>query len=121
MFKAIAKVSRDGSALMDVSGQGADVLGNVDLTGITGRLLRIPVQMIPDATADTAAFIDPDSVTIWESGGPFQLQQMHVTTLVNDYSVYGYLAMGTTFAGGITPLGTRRVRGRDRWPRNSTR
>ena len=105
VFKAIAKVSRDGSALMDVSGQGADVLGNVDLTGITGRLLRIPVQMIPDATADTAAFIDPDSVTIWESGGPFQLQQMNVTTLVNDYSVYGYLAMGTTFPGGITPLG----------------
>ena len=105
VFKAIAKVSRDGSALMDVSGQGADVLGNVDLTGITGRLLRIPVQMIPGATSDTAAFIDPDSVTIWESGGPFQLQQMNVTTLVNDYSVYGYLAMGTTFAGGITPLG----------------
>lgn len=104
VFKAIAKVSRDGSALMDVSGQGADVLGNVDLTGITGRLLRIPVQMIPDATADTAAFIDPDSVTIWESGGPFQLQQMNVTTLVNDYSVYGYMAMGTTFPGGITPL-----------------
>lgn len=105
VFKAIAKVSRDGSALMDVSGQGADVLGNVDLTGITGRLLRITVQMIPDATADTAAFIDPDSVTIWESGGPFQLQQMNVTNLVNDYSVYGYMAMGTTFPGGITPLG----------------
>lgn len=105
VFKAIAKVNRDGNALMDVSGQGADVLGTMDLTGITGRLLRIPVQMIPDATADTAAFIDPDAVTVWESGGPFQLQQMNVTTLVNDYSVYGYLAMGTTFADGITPLG----------------
>ena len=61
--------------------------------------------MIPDADTDTAAFIDPDAITVWESGGPFQLQDQDIINLTGDYSVYGYMAMGTTFPGGITPLG----------------
>lgn len=105
VFKAMAKITRSGSALMDVSGQGADTLGSIDLAEITGRMLRIPVQMMPGADADTAAFIDPEAMTLWESGGPFQLQQQDVVGLTADYSVYGYAAMGTTFPGGITPLG----------------
>lgn len=104
VFKALAKITRSGSALMDVSGRGVDTLGSIDLTGITGTMMRIPVQMIPDADANTAAFIDPDSITVWESGGPFQLQDQDIVNLTGDYSVYGYMAMGTTFPGGITPL-----------------
>lgn len=105
VFKALAKITRSGSALMDVSGRGVDTLGSIDLQGITGSMMRVPVQMIPDADTDTAAFIDPDAITVWESGGPFQLQDQDIINLTGDYSVYGYLAMGTTFPGGITPLG----------------
>lgn len=106
VFKAIAKITRQGSALMDVSGNGPDNLGTIDLTDIQGRMMRIPVQMLPGASANTAAFIDPDAITVWESGGPFQLQDQNVVNLTADYSVYGYMAMGTTFPGGITPLAT---------------
>ena len=105
VFKAIAKITRQGSALMDVSGRGPDNLGTIDLTDIRGTMMRIPVQMLPTATTDTAAFIDPDAITVWESGGPFQLQDQDIINLTGTYSVYGYMAMGTTFPGGITPLG----------------
>ena len=106
VFKAIAKITRQGSALMDVSGRGPDNLGTIDLTDIRGTMMRIPVQMLPAAATDTAAFIDPDSITVWESGGPFQLQDQDIINLTGTYSIYGYMAMGTTFSGGITPLAT---------------
>lgn len=91
---------------MDVSGRGPDNLGTIDLTDIRGTMMRIPVQMLPTAATDTAAFIDPDSITVWESGGPFQLQDQDIINLTGTYSIYGYMAMGTTFSGGITPLAT---------------
>lgn len=106
VFKAIAKITRQGSALMDVSGRGPDNLGTIDLTDIRGTMMRIPVQMLNTATTNTAAFIDPDAITVWESGGPFQLQDQDIINLTGNYSVYGYMAMGTTFSGGITPLAT---------------
>ena len=66
--------------------------------------MRVPVVMLPKAEAGTAAFIDPASVTVWESGGPTQLTDGSVTKLTNDYSVYGYLSVATTLADGLIPV-----------------
>lgn len=104
VFTAMAKLTRSGNALMDVSGKGAGTLGSIDLSAVTADLFRVPVRMMPGAAADTAVFLDPEALTMWESGGPFQLQQQNVRNLSSDYSVYGYAALGTTFPGGITPL-----------------
>ena len=71
-----------------------------------GTGAHAPGLMLPAAATDTAAFIDPDSITVWESGGPFQLQDQDIINLTGTYSIYGYMAMGTTFSGGITPLVT---------------
>lgn len=104
VFDKMAKITRSGDALMDVSGEGVDKLGSLSLTGITGRMLSVPVQMVPGAAANTAAFIDPTALQMWEAGGPFQLQQDDTTKLLSNYSVYGYAAFATVFAGGIMPL-----------------
>lgn len=104
VFDKMAKITRSGDALMDVSGEGTDKLGSLSLTGITGRMLSVPVQMVPGAAANTAAFIDPTALQMWEAGGPFQLQQDDTTKLLSNYSVYGYAAFATVFEGGIMPL-----------------
>ena len=104
VFDKMAKITRSGDALMDVSGEGVDKLGNLSLTGIAGRMLSVPVQMVPGAAANTAAFIDPAALQMWEAGGPFQLQQDDTTKLLSNYSVYGYAAFATVFLGGIMPL-----------------
>ena len=104
VFDKMAKITRSGDALMDVSGEGVDKLGSLSLTGITGRMLSVPVQMVTGAAANTAAFIDPTALQMWEAGGPFQLQQDDTTKLLSNYSVYGYAAFATVFAGGIMPL-----------------
>ena len=104
VFDAMAKITRSGDALMDVSGEGVDKLGSMSLTGVTGRMLSVPVRMVPGAAANTAAFIDPTALQMWEAGGPFQLQQDDTTKLLSNYSVYGYAAFATVFEGGIMPL-----------------
>lgn len=108
VFKKLSKLTLSGNALMDLSGKGSGTLGTIDLTGIAGSLLRVPVMMTPTLSSSTntniAAAVDPEALTLWESGGPLQLQQQDITGLTNDYSVYGYAAMGNTFPGGITVL-----------------
>jgi HK97 family phage prohead protease len=105
VFKAIAKLQRDGNSLLDISGLGASTLGTIDLTGTSANLSRVSVQMLPKATDGTVAFIDPTALKIWESSGaPFQLQDQNVLDLTQDFSVYGYMAMGTPWPEGILPL-----------------
>ena len=105
MFKSIAHLTDDGNRFMDVSGSGVDRLGSIDTTDITGNLLRVPVVLMPGAVAGTAAFLDRESVTVWESGNaPFQLQDENILNLSKDYSVYGYAAHGVTLPEGIMPI-----------------
>lgn len=109
VFDAMAKITRSGDALMDVSGEGVDKLGSMSLTGVTGRMLSVPVRMVPGAAANTAAFIDPTALQMWEAGGPFQLQQDDTTKLLSNYSVYGYAAFATVFEGGNHAAGPKSV------------
>lgn len=88
----------------DLAGTGNETIGSFDLTGIAGSFLRVPVQLLPGAPEGTAAFIDPESITVWESGGPAQLTNGDPTKLTQDYSVYGYAAIGTTNAAGLIPI-----------------
>lgn len=104
VMKALIALTSTGDRYFNVSGTGADTLGDFDLTGIAGTFLRLPVQILPGAPAGTAAFIDPASVTIWESGGPTQLTDGSVTALTNSYSVYGYLAVASTQPDGLIPV-----------------
>ena len=101
---ALIKLKDSGSRFFDLSGDGSDTLGEFDLTGIAGRFLRLPVQMLPKAPDGTACFIDPESVTVWESGGPTQLSDGDPTKLTENYSVYGYMAVAATQPLGLIPV-----------------
>ena len=104
VMAALIKLKDTGSRFFDLSGDGSDTLGDFDLTGIAGKFLRVPVQMLPKAPAGTACFIDPESVTVWESGGPTQLSDGDPTKLTENYSVYGYLSVAATQPLGLIPV-----------------
>lgn len=104
VMAALIALKDSGSRFFDLSGDGSDTLGDFDLTGIAGRFLRLPVQMLPNAPEGTACFIDPESVTVWESGGPTQLSDGDPTKLTENYSVYGYLAVAATQPLGLIPV-----------------
>ncbi|KFI90950.1 phage prohead protease [Bifidobacterium saguini DSM 23967] len=104
VMAALIKLKDTGTRFFDLSGDGSDTIGSFDLTGIAGRFLRVPVQMLPKAPAGTACFIDPEAVTVWESGGPTQLSDGDPTKLTENYSVYGYLAVAATQPLGLIPV-----------------
>lgn len=105
VFKAISHLTDSGDRFMDVSGSGVDRLGSIDTSNVSGNLLRIPVVLLPGAANGTAAFLDKEAVTMWESGGaPFQLQDENILNLTKDFSVYGYAAYGVTAPESILPV-----------------
>lgn len=102
--KALVSLTDTGSRFLDISGKGNDTLGNFDLTGVVGDLMRVPVHILPGADAGTAVFLDPSAVTVWESGGPTQLTDGDAIKLAESYSVYGYLAIGDTDPNAMLPI-----------------
>lgn len=101
---ALIKLKDSGNRFMDISGKGGDTIGAFDLTGVVGDLMRVPVYLLPKAPTGTAAFIDPTAVTVWESGGPTQLSNTDPVNIVDNYSVYGYMAVAATFTDGLLPI-----------------
>lgn len=101
---ALIKLKDSGNRFMDISGKGSDTIGAFDLTGVVGDLMRVPVYLLPKAPTGTAAFIDPAAVTVWESGGPTQLSNTDPVNIVDNYSVYGYMAVAATFTDGLLPV-----------------
>lgn len=101
---ALIKLKDSGNRFMDISGKGSDTIGAFDLTGVVGDLMHVPVYLLPKAPDGTAAFIDPTAVTVWESGGPTQLSNTDPVNIVDNYSVYGYMAVAATFTDGLLPV-----------------
>lgn len=101
---ALIKLKDSGNRFMDISGKGGDTIGAFDLTSVVGDLMRVPVYLLPKAPTGTAAFIDPTAVTVWESGGPTQLSNTDPVNIVDNYSVYGYMAVAATFTDGLLPV-----------------
>lgn len=102
--KALIALTDTGSRFLDISGKGNDTLGSFDLTGVVGDLMRVPVHILPGAEANTAVFLDPAAVTVWESGGPTQLTDGDAIHLTDSYSVYGYMAIGATDPNAMLPI-----------------
>ena len=102
--KALISLTDTGSRFLDISGKGNDTLGSFDLTGVVGDLMRVPVHILPGAEANTAVFLDPSAVTVWESGGPTQLTDGDAIHLTESYSVYGYMAIGATDPDAMLPI-----------------
>lgn len=102
--KSLIALTDTGSRFLDISGKGNDTLGSFDLTGVVGDLMRVPVHILPGAEANTAVFLDPSAMTVWESGGPTQLTDGDAIHLTESYSVYGYLAIGATDPNAMLPV-----------------
>ncbi|MFT8787211.1 MAG: HK97 family phage prohead protease [Bifidobacterium psychraerophilum] len=102
--KALVALKDTGNRFLDLSGKGSDTLGSFDLTATVGDLLRVPVQLLPGAPDGTASLFDPEAITVWESGGPTQLTNTDPTKIVDNYSVYGYMAIAGTFVQGLLPV-----------------
>ena len=95
----------DSTRLMTVYGNGTNQVGSLDLSALTGNIANLAVRLLPGAAANTAVAYDPVAVSIWENpGAPLRLQDENIVNLTKDFSLYGYLAAGSTHPDAIVPL-----------------
>ena len=103
-FKALAKLETGGGEkLMHVFGQGVNRVGQVNVPGLSGNVLNVPV--VPDlaATEPAAAFANREALRSYTS--PIAtLSDENVTDLYNDYSVYVYASFVPEFAEYLVPV-----------------
>lgn len=103
-FKDLAKLETgSGDKLMNVFGQGINRVGQVNVPGLSGNVLNVPV--VPDlaATAPAATFANREALRSYTSPVA-TLSDENVTDLYNDYSVYVYASFVPEFAEYLVPV-----------------
>lgn len=109
MFKRLATLTTPEDLLMTVNGQGANQVGEINLTSISGNLAGLKV--VPDLKAAkdaygagiAGAFVNFDAMRTYKSGN-VQLQDENIINLSKDFSVYFYQASVCEDERGIIPL-----------------
>ncbi len=95
--------ANDGRPLMSLDGSGDNTIGSMDVTGLRGNLITIPVVMDPDATGESAAFIDSRALRVY-AGAATQLQDENIVNLSKTFSTYRYAAFAPEVPGGLVPI-----------------
>ena len=97
----------DGRLNFSTTGQNFNMVGNADIPGLSGSIFGLPIIVDP-ALADTNCLLaNSAAVTSWESAGaPVRLTAGDITTLTDDVSVYGYMAVAVQRPAAIVSLDT---------------
>jgi HK97 family phage prohead protease/HK97 family phage major capsid protein len=95
----------DGRPVLRQDGAGVNNIGSADIPGLSGSVFGLPVIVDPALASGTVYMANPASVITMESAGsPVRLTAGDITTLTDDLSVYGYLAIAVPRFGAIVKL-----------------
>ena len=102
----IVKVAgSDGRPVLRTDGAGVNNIGSADIPGLSGSVFGLPVIVDPALASGTVYMANPAAVVTMESAGsPVRLTAGDITTLTDDLSVYGYLAIATPRVGALVKL-----------------
>jgi hypothetical protein len=97
----------DGRLNFATGGDSFNMVGNANIPGLSGSLFGLPIVVDP-ALGDTYCFMaNSAALTSWESAGaPVRLTAGDITTLTDDVSVYGYMAVAVQRPAAIVALNT---------------
>lgn len=103
-FLSLASLTAtDGRPLMTVSGTGTNVIGSLNVKGISGELASVPIKLNPKQAAPGAAFINGSAIRAY-NGPLVNLQDENVVNLSKDFSVYFYSALALEIPAAIVPV-----------------
>jgi HK97 family phage prohead protease len=87
------------------TGAGFNNVGTANVPGLTGTLFGLPVIVDPQLPTGTVYLANSAAVqTLEAAGAPIRLQRDDITTLTDNVSVYGYMAVTVPFEGAIVKL-----------------
>ena len=84
-----------------------NTIGSSNIPGLSGTLFGLPIIVDPAFGEFDALLCNSAAVTSWESpGSPLRLSANDITTLTDDVSVYGYMAVAAQRQGALVSLQT---------------
>jgi hypothetical protein len=103
--KLAKTAASDGRLAFSSNGDGMNTVGSANIPGLSGQLFGLPIIVDPALTGDNTYVANSAALISWESAGaPVRLTSGDITTLTDDISVYGYMAVGTPRVGAIVKL-----------------
>ena len=102
----IVKVAgSDGRPVLRTDGAGVNNIGSANIPGLSGSVFGLPVIVDPALASGTVYMANSASVITMESAGsPVRLSSGDITTLTDDLSVYGYLAIAVPRFAALVKL-----------------
>jgi len=102
----IVKVAAgDGRPVLNVDGAGVNNIGTANVPGLRGSVFGLPIIVDPALGTGVVYMANSAAVITMESAGsPLRLTSGDITTLTDDLSVYGYLAIATPRVGALVKL-----------------
>lgn len=102
----IVKVAgSDGRPVLNVDGAGVNNIGTANIPGLRGSVFGLPIIVDPALGTGVVYMANSAAVITMESAGsPVRLTSGDITTLTDDLSVYGYLAIATPRVGALVKL-----------------
>jgi len=103
--KLMTIAGADARPVVLQDGNGVNNIGSANIPGLAGRLFGLPVIVDP-ALAEGVVYMANSAAiqTLESAGSPVRLSSGDVTTLTDDISVYGYMAIIKPFLGAIVKL-----------------
>lgn len=103
--KLAKTAASDGRMAFSNNGDGVNTVGSTNIPGLSGQLFGLPIVVDPALTGDNTYLANSAAVISWESAGaPVRLTSGDITTLTDDISVYGYMAVATPRVAAIVKL-----------------
>jgi HK97 family phage prohead protease/HK97 family phage major capsid protein len=105
-YVSIVKVAgSDGRPVLRTDGAGVNNIGSANIPGLSGSVFGLPVIVDPALASGTVYMANSAAVITMESAGsPVRLTSGDVTTLTDDLSVYGYLAIAVPRFAALVKL-----------------
>jgi len=102
----IVKVAAgDGRPVLNVDGAGVNNIGTANVPGLRGSVFGLPIIVDPALGTGVVYMANSAAVITMESAGsPVRLTSGDITTLTDDLSVYGYLAIAVPRFGALVKL-----------------
>lgn len=95
-------VDTAGRPIFDVAGSPVNTAGNANIRGIAGQLAGLPVIVDPGLSAKTMYFGATEAITTYENAGaPLRLDWQDVTSLIHNFSLFGYMAVAVKDANTL--------------------
>ena len=103
--KIFTVAGSDGRPVSLQTGAGVNNIGTANIPGLSGTLFGLPVIVDPALATGVVYMANSAAVQTLESAGsPVRLTSGDITTLTDDISVYGYMAVIKPFLGAVVKL-----------------